>query len=98
MVIQRKILKIYYTFRSCHQNRSIYETLKLVNIVDIDEVLEYKKRYQVDEQVNRLKNKINVRTDKLELLTTDAKEKLRNLANSPLNDIQFEKYTELVSC
>lgn len=86
-----------FFFRSCHQNKSIYETLKLVNVFNIDEVLNYSERNQLQNQVDQFKRKINVRTDKLELLSPDAKDKLRNLANSPLNDIQFDKYTELVS-
>lgn len=65
--------------------------------MNIDDVLNSIQKNQLDTQIEEFKSRINVRTDRLELLTPDAKDKLRSLANSPLNDIQFDRYTELVS-
>ena len=66
------------------------------NVVNIEEVLEHLDDYQIQQKVNQFKSKIKVRTDKLELLTPDAKAKLKALADSSLNDINFDKYTQLV--
>ncbi|EEB12500.1 prominin, putative [Pediculus humanus corporis] len=70
---------------------------ELKNVVNIEEVLEHLDEYQIQQKVNQFKSKIKVRTDKLELLTPDAKAKLKALADSSLNDINFDKYTQLLS-
>jgi len=64
--------------------------------MNIDEVLNYKTRYQVADQVRKFKERIVVRTDRVQLLSPDARRRLRELANSPVNDIQFNRYTDQV--
>lgn len=83
--------------RSFHKNETIYNAFKLKNVVDIDQVKDYIKDFEIQQKISQFKNKIKVRTDKLELLTPDAKAKLKDLAESPLNDINFDKYAQLVS-
>mgnify|MGYP002716519654 FL=1 len=103
ITIQSNIIKkIFFSLsfslsREFHKNETIYKALKLKNVVNIEEVLEHLDDYQIQQKVNKFKSKIKVRTDKLELLTPDAKAKLKALADSSLNDINFDKYTQLVS-
>lgn len=80
----------------CHQNKSMYSTFKLENVLNIDEVLNYKRRYHVEEQIARFKQQVVVRTDRVQLLSPVARQRLIDLAESPVNDIQFSRYTEQV--
>ncbi|KAL0278786.1 UNVERIFIED_CONTAM: hypothetical protein PYX00_000496 [Menopon gallinae] len=81
----------------CHRNESIYKTLKLDIFYDIDKLQEELDKNNFEDQIKRLRNRFNVRTDDVVLLDPEAKVKLINLARSPLNDIQFDKYAELLS-
>lgn len=88
-------------YSSFHKNETIYKALKLKNLVDIDSVTKSIMDLLNDlknlPRPNQFTNNIKLRTDQLELLTPDARAKLRELADSPLNDINFDKYTQLVS-
>lgn len=88
---------IYFPSSSCHKNQSVYVTLKLNNLYDIDELKKEFERSNFEDQIRNFKSRFNVRTNDVVLLDPEAKVKLINLAKSPLNDIQFDKYAELVS-
>ncbi|KAK6623813.1 hypothetical protein RUM44_010669 [Polyplax serrata] len=94
-------LKLSEVLTSFHKNETIYKALKLKNLVDIDSVTKSIMDLLNDlknlPRPNQFTNNIKLRTDQLELLTPDARAKLRELADSPLNDINFDKYTQLLN-
>ncbi|XP_047736381.1 prominin-1 isoform X3 [Hyalella azteca] len=68
----------------CHRNESIYSVLKLHLLDDgLTSLLQYRDRLQLDEKMAQLKQKISVDTN-VKILSRDAKQQLRALANSSL--------------
>ena len=82
--------------RSCHANGSIYEVLRVANLVNISEVADYKRTYGIENVINQLKTKIDF-AGNVTILTEDAKLELQHLARSNVTRINFSQFTEVVS-
>lgn len=82
--------------RSCHANESIYEVLRVANLVNISEVTDYKSRYGIENVINQLKTRIDF-AGNVTILTEDAKHELQNLAQSNITRINFSQFAEVVS-
>uniref|UniRef100_A0A2P2I2A1 Prominin-1-like n=1 Tax=Hirondellea gigas TaxID=1518452 RepID=A0A2P2I2A1_9CRUS len=68
----------------CHRNESIYRVLSLHLLDDsLTSLLQYRDRLKLDEKVAHLKQEITVDTN-IKILSRDAKQQLRALANSSL--------------
>ena len=82
--------------RECHQNRTLYQMLKLDRVLDVSSLGEQARKMNIESEVRRLTS--TIRFDKqLTLLTQDAKEQLRDFAQSELLRVNFTAYSILVS-
>lgn len=83
--------------RKCHSNQSLYSVLSLDHIdSNLAELQNYKKRLNLDEKIDQLKEDISVDTD-VEILSRDAKEQLWELANSSVADKDtWDYYTDIL--
>ncbi|RZF46662.1 hypothetical protein LSTR_LSTR002525 [Laodelphax striatellus] len=89
-------LNVSSVIKSCHQNASIYKVLMLEQLVDISQVTNYASHYNISERINELIR--NIRLDqKVNILTPNAVRQLHRLANSSLNNIDLQKYTNVLS-
>ncbi|KAF4522990.1 hypothetical protein B566_EDAN009582 [Ephemera danica] len=81
--------------RSCHQNQSMYEVLGLEAVINVSQVSKF--RNDIVDQLNEteLEQQIRLKSDVV-MLTDGARQHLLNLANSPLSDIDFTAYNDLV--
>ncbi|XP_037078598.1 prominin-1-like [Pollicipes pollicipes] len=78
--------------RRCHQNQSIYTVLHLEPLYDLSELGRYKQQLGIDEQLDALRNQIQVDTD-VEILTPLGKEQLYELARSDVARINYTAFT-----
>jgi len=82
--------------RECHQNRTLYQMLKLERVLDVSQLGEQTRRMNIESEVRRLTG--TIRFDKqLTLLTDEAKDQLRDFASSELLRVNFTAYSVLVS-
>ncbi|XP_046404296.1 prominin-like protein isoform X4 [Ischnura elegans] len=81
--------------RACHQNQSIYSVLALESVMNVSEVVDYKFRFGLMEKIEELQSQIRL-DSKVIILTPEARRQLDNLAASPLSDIDFPTYSEIL--
>jgi prominin 1 len=86
-------LKISEVIESCGQNQSIYKVLKLRNYFDINEILSYPQRFDIDSQLEELINNAEIQSN-VEILSPEAEEAIRKLAQSELKDFSAYKFTD----
>ncbi|XP_076305476.1 prominin-1-A-like isoform X3 [Tachypleus tridentatus] len=90
--------------RQCHNNKSLYQTLELekrsqlhigpnvvVSIFNLSQLTNYRERYKVDEKLSDFLNQLNVNPN-VTLLTTEGKELLKQLKDTPVSSINFTVY------
>lgn len=82
---------------NCHQNQSIYNVLNLRNVFDINQVDDYLEKYSIEDKLSELTATIDVNFDHFQILNSTAIEKLTNLGNSNIDDIEFYHFTNVVS-
>lgn len=85
-------MKIY---RDCHRNMSLFQVLKMERLIDLNKVLEYPSEFEIDELINDLVSKIKLEGEII-ILTAEAEKQLIRLAKSPLSNINFPAYTNVV--
>lgn len=73
----------------------MYEVLGLESVVNVSQVAEFQVRYGIAEQVAELQQQIRLNS-KVVILTDEARKQLNALAISPLSDIDFTAYNDLV--
>lgn len=84
-----------HPLRECHQNRTLFQMLKLERVVNVTVLGDQAKRVNIETEVRRLTS--NLRFDRMNLLTSDAKQQLRDFAASDLLRVNFTAYSILVS-
>lgn len=82
-----------FSYSSCHKNETIYKVLKLQYIMDVNSLRDYIDRYDINQTIRQLEQKINLSHD-YKIISQSAREKLGALAQSGLSDIKFYQYTE----
>ncbi|XP_076182936.1 prominin-1-A isoform X1 [Ptiloglossa arizonensis] len=85
-----------YIITSCHQNKSLYEVLRLEYLFNLKTLRKYTGRYDINNTIQQLRRKINLSPDVV-ILTDSAKTKLNDLAQSGLSDIKFYQYAEILA-
>jgi len=81
----------------CHANMTIYEVLRAGDVHDLDELREWRNRYNISKSVDALKARIRLEDLRnIQILSPDAERELRQLADSDLADMNFSKYTALL--
>lgn len=81
--------------RECHQNRTLYQMLKLERVLDVSQLGEQARRMNIESEVRRLTGTIRF-NKQLTLLTAEAKEQLRDFASSELLRVNFTAYSILL--
>lgn len=74
----------------------MYEVLGLEAVVNVSQVAEFKVKYGIAEQMEEFQRQIRLNS-KVVILTEEARNHLSSLASSPLSDIDFTAYNDLVS-
>lgn len=70
--------------------------LGLEAVVNVSQVSEFQIRYGIADQMAKLQAQISL-NNKVVILTDEARQQLTALASSPLSDIDFTAYNDLVS-
>ncbi|XP_011499437.1 PREDICTED: prominin-like protein isoform X1 [Ceratosolen solmsi marchali] len=86
-------INMSYILNTCHKNETIYRVLKLQYIIDVDSLRGYIDRYDINQTIHQLEQKISLSHD-YKIISEAAREKLNALAQSGLSDIKFYQYTE----
>ncbi|GJQ86906.1 hypothetical protein Trydic_g11778 [Trypoxylus dichotomus] len=79
----------------CHQNKSAYRVFRLQNKIDLDKVNNYLEEFDIQNALNDLQDNIDIPVD-VEILSTDAKAKLQELADSNISNINFDRFTTVL--
>lgn len=80
--------------RECHQNRTLYQMLKLERVLNVSTLGDHARRLNIESEVRRLTS--NIRFNGVNLLTSEAKQQLRDFAASDLMRVNFTAYSILV--
>lgn len=78
---------------ACHKNMSLYNVFKLKNHFDIDEVITYLDKFEINKTLADLTRHINANTD-IDILSVDAERRLRELVSSGIADISYDKFID----
>lgn len=82
---------------NCHKNQSIYNVFNLKSIFDLDKVDDYLEEYSIQDKLNELANTIDVNLSGIEILDQTAKDRLTELGASGIGNIEFHRFTNVVS-
>lgn len=80
--------------RECHQNRTLYQMLKLERVLNVSTLRDHARRLNIESEVRRLTG--DIRFSGVTLLTNEAKQQLRDFAASELMRVNFTAYSILV--
>jgi hypothetical protein len=73
----------------------MYDVLGLEAVINVSQVADFQKRFGIVQQLNELEQQIRLKSNVV-ILTDEARQHLLALANSPLSDINFTAYNDLV--
>uniref|UniRef100_A0A6B2E6D3 Putative conserved secreted protein n=1 Tax=Phlebotomus kandelakii TaxID=1109342 RepID=A0A6B2E6D3_9DIPT len=95
---QREVapFRISQVIEACHSNRAAYQVLRLQNFMDITEIREYPKKYNIDGLLNDLIKSIEVESN-LVILNSEARAEIEKLAKSELNNFPAHKFQQYLS-
>ncbi|XP_014235314.1 prominin-like protein isoform X2 [Trichogramma pretiosum] len=86
-------IDIAHMVTACHKNETIYKVLKLQYIVDVESLRGFIDRYDINQTIHQLEQKISLSHD-YRIISEAAREKLNALAQSGLSDIKFYQFTD----
>ena len=86
-------LRISQVIASCHNNESVFEVLRLENMLKIDQIQEFPKQFGINEKLNELAENIQI-TSQVRILNDDARKQIRELSKSELNNFEAYKYVD----
>ncbi|XP_077293915.1 prominin-1-A-like [Arctopsyche grandis] len=84
-----------FVVTSCHQNKTIYEVLKLEKIVDM-KALRDKSEKELNDKIKEVHQSISFNQRDYVILKDSAKDKLNDLSDSGLSDFPFDRFTEVL--
>lgn len=90
---EMQALRISQVISSCHRNESIFEVLRLENLLNIDQIQEFPKQFGIDEKLNELADNVQI-TSQVRILNDDARKQIRELSKSQLNNFEAYKYVD----
>ncbi|KAI4455960.1 prominin prom protein [Holotrichia oblita] len=79
----------------CHRNRSAYHVFRLQNKIELDKVHDYLNEFDIQGALDDLQENIKIPID-VKILSTDAKDKLTELADSNISNINFDRFTTVL--
>lgn len=91
--VELEPLRISQIVSSCHKNESVFEVLRLENLLNIDQIQEFPKQFQIDEKLNELADNVQI-TSQVRILNDDARKQIRELSTSDINKFEAYKYVD----
>lgn len=82
---------------NCHKNHSIYNVFNLTSVFDINKVDDYLEEYSIQDKLNELAGTIDVNLSGIKILDQEAKDRLMELGASGIDNIEFYRFTNVVS-
>jgi len=81
----------------CHRNSTLYVVMQSDKTVyDVDRLREWRREFGFDQVIQDLSRKIvNADLKNLQLLSPEAEDHLRKLAESKISDLNFDRYTDM---
>lgn len=86
-------LRISQVISACHRNESVFEVLRLENVLNIDQIQDFPKQFGIDEKLNELADNVQI-TSQVRILNDDARKQIRELSKSQLNNFEAYKYVD----
>lgn len=86
-------LRISHVVASCHRNESIFDVLRLGNEVNIDNIREFPKQFEIEKKLNELAEHVRVSAP-VKILNDEARLNLRELSESKLDSFARYKYDD----
>lgn len=84
--------KISDVIIDCHQNKSIYQVLRLKNYIDVQDILKYLVDYEIGNKITELINSIKV-DNNVNLFSTGIEESITRLIDSELSTFDADQFT-----
>lgn len=86
-------LRISQVIASCHRNESVFEVLRIENLLNINQIYEFPKQFGIEDKLNELADNVQISTQ-IRILNDDARRQIRELSKSKLNDFDSFKYID----
>jgi prominin 1 len=86
-------LRISQVIAACHRNESIFDVLRLGNEVNIDNIREFPKQFEINRKLDELADNVRV-SNHIKILNDDARRQLREFSTSQLNSFALYKYDD----
>jgi prominin 1 len=86
-------LRISQVIAACHRNESIFDVLRLGNEVNIDNIRDFPKQFEIDKKLDELAENVRV-SSPIKILNDEARIQLRELSQSQLNSFARYKYDD----
>lgn len=80
---------------ACQNNQTIYKVLHLNNIFEIDDILDFPDKYNINGTLEHLISTIKI--EDIDISNQDIAERIKELGNSELKGFQVDKFTDNVS-
>lgn len=90
---QMEPLRISQVIASCHRNESIFDVLRFGNEVNIDNIREFPKQFEIEKKLNDLAESVRIAAP-VKILSDDARRQLNELSKSQLNEFARYKYDD----
>lgn len=91
--IPRDPFRISEVVGACHRNESIYNVLKLENIFNISEVLNYPNEFGIYTKLNNLRKELKIDVE-FQILDDQTRREIQGLSKSELNTFDSDKFTD----
>lgn len=86
-------LRISQVISACHRNGSVFDVLRLENLLNIDQIQEFPKQFGINEKLNELADNVQI-TSQVRILNDDARRQIKELSKSELNNFEAYKYVD----
>jgi prominin 1 len=90
---KKEPLRISEVILECHRNKSIFDIFRVENHIDITQIADFPKKYNIDAKLNDLANNVAI-SSQVKILSDDARREIRNLSKSELNNFASYKYID----
>lgn len=86
-------LRVSQVIAACHRNESVFEVLRLENLLNIDQIQEFPKQFGIVEKLEELADNVQI-TSQVRILNDDARKQIKELSKSELNNFEAYKYVD----
>lgn len=86
-------LRVSQVIAACHRNQSVFEVLRIENLLNINQIFELPKQFGIEEKLNELADNVQI-TSQVRILNDDARRQIKELSKSRLNDFEAYKYVD----